>query len=108
MVKEIFDMLEDLQSTKKFFTVKLTKEDVTTKDSKVLSAKQVKCLYHYFDLNVNETLQYIHNNDYKEVSKTIGSIIREWSEASQGKGDRGFDDEPFHDYYYPYSEGDLC
>ncbi len=87
MVKEIFDMLEDLQRTKKLFTIKLTKEDITTKDSKVLSAKQVKCLYHYFDLNVNETLRYIHNNDYKEISRTIGDIIHEWSEISQDEGD---------------------
>ena len=91
----------------------LTEEDITTKDGRILSPKQLKCLYRYSRLDLGKTLRYIQDNNYKEISKAIGTYLANVIKYSQKhirrcECDRGFDDDPFYEYHCPYSEGDLC
>jgi len=112
--KRVFDELEDYQWDKEHFTFEVTKEDITSKDGRVLSQKQANCLFNYFDFNERKTLNCIQTSTYKEICAFIGEILEEfkkkikWYKNSQGKGDRGFDDDPYYDYNCPYSESDLC
>lgn len=75
MVKEIFDELEEYKFGKELFTAKVAKDDITSKDGRVLSQKQTNCLYNYFDLDLDITLKYIKDNNYNEISKTIGEAL---------------------------------
>lgn len=81
-------------------TVILNEDDFITKDNKSLSRKQIIFLCKNNITNVN-------NMTYKEVSNKIGDILNKINK-NKVNGDRGFDDVPYHDYYYPYSETDLC
>lgn len=83
MVKELFDEVEEYLFGIKLFTHGVSKEDVTTQDGRVLSQKQANCLYNYFDLNFNQTLKYIQNNNYDEISKTIGKALEELKENKE-------------------------
>ncbi len=92
MVKEIFDELEEYQFAKKLFTKKVTEEDITSKDGRVLSQKQANYLYNYFDLDIETALKYIKDNNYNEISKTIGEALKQvkpyYNEHLENFGDR--------------------
>lgn len=77
-VNEIFKEMEELCWFKKITRQKVTKEDITTKDGHLLTQKQANCLYNYFDLDQNQTLEYIQSHNYSEISKFIGQAISEW------------------------------
>ena len=77
MVKELFDMVEEHKFDMEHFSAKVTKEDITSKDSKVLSQKQANCLYNYFDFDLTKTLNYIKTHTYKDLSNSIGEILKE-------------------------------
>jgi hypothetical protein len=83
MAKEVFDMLAEYKWDKEHFSVKVAKEDITSQDGKVLSQKQVTCLYNYFNLNIKDTLYYIKNSNYKEISDKIGEILKELKGKSE-------------------------
>lgn len=83
MAKEVFDTLTEYQWDKEHFSVKVTKDDITSKDGRVLSQKQANCLYTYFNLNIKDTLYYIKNSDYKEISDKIEEILKELKSKSE-------------------------
>lgn len=77
-VFNIFKTMEYLCWTPKVFKQEVTKEDITTKDGHILTQRQANCLYNYFDLDKNQTLEYIQLHNYSEVSEFIGQAISEW------------------------------
>jgi hypothetical protein len=77
MVKGLFDMLEEYKWKKDHFRAEVAKEDITSKDGRVLSQKQANCLFNYFDFDKRKTLNYIQTHTYKELSDDIGEILIE-------------------------------
>ena len=75
MAKEVFDMFEAYDWYMSHCSARVTKEDITSKDGRVLSQKQASCLYNYFDLDVEETVYYIKTHTYNEISKTIKKAL---------------------------------
>lgn len=74
-IKDLFDEVEFYLYVLHSDTRKVSKKDIITKDGRVLSQKQVNCLYNYFDLDLDITLDFIKNNNYKEISDTIRKAL---------------------------------
>lgn len=75
MVKELFDEVEFELYVLHSDTRKVSKKDIITKDGRMLSQKQVNCLYNHFDLDLDITLDFIKNNNYSKISNEIRKAL---------------------------------
>lgn len=65
---------------------------LNSKDDYKLSLKQYNALWNYFDYDYDITNNYIMQNNYDEISKTIGKALKEikpsYNEHLEDFGDR--------------------